>query len=475
MGPLPQVPPSPSSPSLSPSSTLPGTPSRANLTLSSSSLSVDSFGKKFTQTPTSPLGKSNFTSDDIAPPAQTLPPSPPKMNFLSRKFSIRPGTAPASPGPAVADASQVQAKPSVSMPSSPPSASQTLEFGRIGKQPARPGTAPTGAVPPTSYSATNSPATPSGTAPLFLRRIPSKSSGLSASGTSPSPIQRGKELPFPAKPMLQVPQRPSSLTAEPAQPASAGAVLQRTSSRNAESGKGETLRVDWQPRSASALEMQRPFVSTSRTQNVAGQQQDEEFDDRSSWVDFDDSPSPSETGHNFNHPRDSRFSERSGNPNRESIASFESQPDIDSVLETLNGPDDERSDYQRDSRYSYDAQSAYPANDDDADDDDDPRDRETAYYTSVSAFASDVEDMPAEDAPRDRARLAAVPAGSRSRIRYSRSPSPSPSEFEEEFDDIDNRKSRVSIMDGKRSGNVREKLVRRVERMRREGEQSVLR
>jgi len=192
---------------------------------------------------------------------------------------------------------------------------------------------------------------------------------------------------------------------------------------------------------------------------------DDPFDDRSSWMDFDDSPSHSEAGHGSNYYRNSkRFSTNADK--RQSVASYESQPDIDSVLETLNGPRDDHSAYDRESRYSYrdDEQSAYPEDDDD----DDTRDRETAYYTSASAFASDVEDLPAESHPLPR--LSGALLGKQPMTRYSTSPSPCPSEFDEDTDDVGDRKSRASILDQKRSGNVRDKLVKRVERMRKESE-----
>ena len=242
---------------------------------------------------------------------------------------------------------------------------------------------------------------------------------------------------------------------------SAGAVLQKTTSRDAEQSPGGALGVNWQPRSASVLGSQRTLAPPSNQQDPT-----EDFDDRSSWVDFDDSPS--EASNDPGSTRQSQYSVTSRNQNRESIASFESQPDIDSVLETLNGPSESRSGYKRDSRYSYD-KSMYHADADE--DDDDPRD----YYTSNSAFASDAEDVPADSALHDRTRLTALPADSRSRARHSTSPSPTPSELEDELDSIADRKSRVSILDGKRSGKVRDKLVRRVEQMRREGEQSALR
>ena len=150
---------------------------------------------------------------------------------------------------------------------------------------------------------------------------------------------------------------------------------------------------------------------------------------------------------------------------RQSVASYESQPDIESVLETLNGPGEDRSAYDRESRYSYrdDEQSMYPE-----DEDDDPRERETAYYTSASAFASDAEDLPVESPPLPRRSSALL--GKQPVARYSTSPSPVPSEFDDDTDDIDDRKSRTSILDQQRSGNVRQKLVKRVERMRKESE-----
>ena len=73
----------------------------------------------------------------------------------------------------------------------------------------------------------------------------------------------------------------------------------------------------------------------------------------------------------------------------ESYESEESGPDIESTLETLHGAGADCA-----SRYSHrDDHAAYPdaaglgSEDEDADYDD-PREHETAYYTSVSAFAS---------------------------------------------------------------------------------------
>lgn len=191
---------------------------------------------------------------------------------------------------------------------------------------------------------------------------------------------------------------------------------------------------------------------------------EDEYDDRSSWVDFDDS----EDEHDV-YIRDSKFS--SGDKkdgNRESVASYEShesKPDITSVLDTLDSPDRPELGYARESRYSRaDEQSVYPEDDDY----DDPRERDTAYFTSMSTFPSDAEDMP--PVPNRPKGLTVGTAG-----RYSTSPSLSPSEFEEdEMDDVENRKSQASFMDGKRSERVRQKLMKRVEQMRRDGEQGAL-
>ena len=106
-----------------------------------------------------------------------------------------------------------------------------------------------------------------------------------------------------------------------------------------------------------------------------------------------------------------------------------------------------------------------------ADDDDDGSrgGHETAYYTSASALPSDAEDGPPSAPPLPRRASAFL--GKQPAPRYSTSPSPCPSEFDEDTDDVEAaRKSRVSILDQKRSGNVRDKLVKRVERMRKESE-----
>lgn len=201
---------------------------------------------------------------------------------------------------------------------------------------------------------------------------------------------------------------------------------------------------------------------------------EDDFDDRSSWVDFDDS----DDGHDA-YVRDSKFSSNGikdeDDSRRQSVASYdsrESRPDIGSVLETLNVPTDQSEiGYMRESTYSRgEDQSIYQ---EDEDYYDDPHERETAYYTSPSTFPSDVEDIPPVPV---RPKGLTVNTAARSVGRYSTSPSPSPSEFDDEdMDDVGNRKSHASFMDAKRSERVREKLMKRVEKMRREGEQSALR
>ena len=196
----------------------------------------------------------------------------------------------------------------------------------------------------------------------------------------------------------------------------------------------------------------------------------DDYDDRSSWVDFDDSPPSSPGGQNDIHVQDSKFPTSNRKGARQSYESQESRPDIDSLLETLDDHD-EPLQYGRESQYTRaDDQSTYPEDDDY----DDPRERETAYYTSVSAFASDAEDIPPEPVP-SRPRNLTVNTASRPAGRYSASPSPSPTDFDDDMDELEYRKSRASIMDPKRSERVRQKLMQRVEKMRREGEQGVQR
>ena len=116
-------------------------------------------------------------------------------------------------------------------------------------------------------------------------------------------------------------------------------------------GADQTLGVKWQPRATSPLVTgringrQSPYAQPTAKDN-------DPYDDRSSWVDFDDSPSPSEGGHDSGYSRDSRRTSADASK-RQSVASYESQPDIESVLGTLNGPGDDDAGYDRQSRYSY--------------------------------------------------------------------------------------------------------------------------
>ncbi|GJE94093.1 hypothetical protein PsYK624_102610 [Phanerochaete sordida] len=462
MGPLPQVPPPLStSSSSSPPRSSPAALSPHPRSPVPSPLSLDSpHSKRTGPAPPSPLSKSSFTQDDLASPKPT--PSPTRQNFISRKLSKRPGTAPASPGPTSGFLESRKPEPPQpeTAPSSPPSSTSRLfSFGRnrTNSRPSPSPIAPSPNAPPTSFNPAVAAA--GNTAPLALKRVTSNSSVASMAST----IQRGRESPFPSKPVLPATplgNRPPSRSASPIQPvidrhlASGG--VQRTGSKiPADQGAEQTLGVKWQPRATS------PLVSghTNGRQSPYAQpaaKVDDPYDDRSSWVDFDDSPSPSEGGHDSGYSRDSRrFSADASK--RQSVASYESQPDIESVLETLNGPGDEDAGYDRQSRYSYrdDERSMYP--------DDDAPDRDT-YYTSTSAFASDAEDAAAPPIPRRSSML----LGKLPAMRGSSSPSPCPSEFDDDTDE--NRKSRVSILDGKRSGNVRQKLVKRVERMRKESE-----
>lgn len=116
--------------------------------------------------------------------------------------------------------------------------------------------------------------------------------------------------------------------------------------------------------------------------------------------------------------------------------------------------------------------SGYSAPGEDSDSDgldraDDPCGPETEYYTSGSAFPSDAED--------DNGMVyAGTGMGSVRRPPMPPIPQDEDSRLSvfTEFDDADyeegDRKSRASILDGNRSGNVREQLVRRVEAMQRE-------
>ncbi|KIP04184.1 hypothetical protein PHLGIDRAFT_129677 [Phlebiopsis gigantea 11061_1 CR5-6] len=475
LGPLPQVPPSPM-----PSSSLAPSPSLAQSS-TKGVLIVDpkaAIGKRPGPTPTSPLGKSSFTPEDVKLPSPAPTLSPTRPGFLSRKVGKRPDTAPESSGtipegtgatPAHVPSSGLQIPPPTPQSASS-SFSKVFGFGR--KSPSRPGTAPTTApsvAPPTAFNGLNA----SSSSSLFLKRVSSNSSMRSMGGT----IQRGRESPFPSRPVLPPGQRSRAVSPvqpvidrpsiDERQPASAGAILQRTISRNNEQNYSpvQTLDVHWQPRSASALDNRAPAAqSASPSFAPMSSGRADEFDDRSSWVDFDDSPPSSPVAQETAFVRDSKFS--AGNEKgRQSYESQESRPDIDSVLETLDDPD-EPLQYGRESQYTRaDNQSIYP----DDDDYDDPRERETAYYTSVSAFASDAEDIQPEPVP-SRPRNLAVNTAPRPAGRHSASPSPSPTDFDDDMDEAEYRKSRASIMDPKRSERVRQKLMQRVEKMRREGE-----
>lgn len=220
----------------------------------------------------------------------------------------------------------------------------------------------------------------------------------------------------------------------PPPPASAGPVLDGTRFRQSpvngahrhfdSEGQGQPQRLDahWQPRSASALDTRRRPKRNSA---------DYEFSDKRSWVDFDD---------------DSR-------PNSDKEELEEDAPGAALA-------------YRKSQRSVYSAQGE-ESDSDGADRVDDPRAPETEYYTSGSAFPSDAEDD-------NNMVYAGAGVGSVRRPPMPPMPQDEDSRLSAftEFDDADyeegDRKSRVSIMDGNRSGNVREKLVRRVEAMQRE-------
>ncbi|KAF7794599.1 hypothetical protein EIP86_005735 [Pleurotus ostreatoroseus] len=371
-----------------------------------------------------PRPRQHFANYDLPPPSPPpmgpLPRLPPTSTpfpsdgqaespVIAKKSSIRSLKVSTSSRPSMDNYGRPLPSPSPLSKSSSESGVSRPDTAPVSSQAFRaPALKSSASVPPSSAPATirwqSNPATPSSsgsTTPLFLQRVPS--------------IQRGRESPFPTKPVLFRTETdiftggkaPSSTASSPNPRvqtySQAEAGSEPYSARPGDKGPRQ-LAVHWQSRSASATGYRR-----DQEQEQLDAYEDEDEMERHSWVDF---------GSSNGHEDDRREASGSGS-NRSSSSSH---PDIESVLSALQDADDSR---------LYADHSG-----DDGDEDD------RSHYADEGGRATQYFDADGD-------------SDTEGHERYSM--------WSEEGGG--DRRSHASVLDAKRSGDVRAKLTQRVEEM----------